>query len=192
MNGTLNEKDLVVAVQNGDTEAFGEITKMYEKKLYNFSLGMLSNPDDAFDAVQDTFFKAFRSINSFKGESSLYTWLYTICRNCCYDVIKSRARLMRHNISLFEYTDDEEGRIIEIPDTSGDPYDLYQKNAVCEIIYKAIDSLAPHHREIILLRDINELSYDEIAAIMNISTGTVKSRLSRARLRLQKILKDKL
>lgn len=192
MNGTLNEKDLISAVQSGDSEAFGKMMQMYEKKLFNFSLGMLSNPDDAFDAVQDTFFKAFRSINSFKGESSLYTWLYTICRNCCYDIIKSRARLMRHNISLFEYTEDDEGSIIEIPDTSGDPYSLYQRKAVCEIIYKAIDSLAPHHREIILLRDINELSYDEIAGIMNISTGTVKSRLSRARMRLQKILKDKL
>ena len=166
--------------------------KIYEKKLYNFSLGMLSNPDDAFDAVQDTFLKAFRSITSFKGESSLYTWLYTICRNCCYDIIKSRVRIMRHNVSLFEYSDDDEGSIIEIPDTSGDPYAAYQTKAACDIIYNAIDSLAPHHREIILLRDINELSYDEIAGIMNISTGTVKSRLSRARMRLQKILKDKL
>lgn len=192
MNTTLSENDLIAAAANGDSDAFGELVRAYEKKIYSFALGMLSNPDDAFDASQDTFMKAYRSIKYFEGKSSFYTWLYTICRNCCYDFLKLQNRNRRHNISLYEYESDEEGTVIELPDTDNQPEKLYEQKRVREIIFDAIDKLPQNHREIILLRDVNELSYEEIATAMCISEGTVKSRLSRARSRLQALLKDKL
>ena len=79
---TSSEKELVSRAASGDNDAFSQLVTLYEKRLYGFSLGMLSNPDDAFDAVQETFLKAYRSLPFFKGESSFYTWIYTICRNC--------------------------------------------------------------------------------------------------------------
>ena len=187
-----SENELIEATKGGDSNAFGELVKLYEKKIYSYALGMLSNPDDAFDIAQDTFMKAYRSIAFFKGESSFYTWLYTICRNCCYDFIKKRDRNRRHTISLFQYENDDDGTIIEIPDSTNDPEALYEKKRLRKIIFDAIQTLSDNHREIILLRDVEGLSYEEISAAMGISEGTVKSRLSRARTKLQTILKDKL
>ncbi len=192
MNRTqLSESELISAAANGDVEAFGELIARNEKRIYSFALGMLSNPDDAFDAAQDTFLKAYRSIKLFKGESAFYTWLYSICRNCCYDFIKAQTRNRRHNISLYEYESDDDGSILEIPDNQNRPDELYEQRHTREIIMSAIEALPDHHREIIVLRDLNGLSYEEIAAVMHVTVGTVKSRLNRARMRLQELLKDK-
>ena len=85
----LNEQKLIKeAAEN--SQAFGELVMLYQKKIYSFALGMLSNPEDAFDVSQETFLKAYRSFSTFKGQSSFYTWLYAICRNCCYDFVKSK------------------------------------------------------------------------------------------------------
>lgn len=193
MNTALtDEKELVRAALNGDNDAFGQLVTRYEKKIYSFALGMLSNPEDAFDISQETFLKAFRSLKYFKGESSFYTWLYTICRNCCYDFIKQQSRQRRKSVSLFEYEGDPDGSVIEIADNTSDPQKILEQKRVRSIIYEAIQSLHDNHREIIILRDIEGLSYEEIAAAMHINEGTVKSRLSRARARLQLILKEKL
>lgn len=188
----ISEQELIASACGGDSAAFGELVKLYEKKIYSFALGMLSNPDDAFDVSQDTFMKAYRSIKFFKGESSFYTWLYTICRNCCYDFIKQRDRKRRYTMSLYRYEDDDDGTVIEIPDSANDPQELYQKKRLREIIFDAIQSLPDNHREIILLRDVEGLSYEEIAVAMCVGEGTVKSRLNRARTKLQTILKDRL
>jgi len=187
-----DEKQLIKDAMNGDGDAFGQLVTKYEKKIYSFALGMLSNPDDAFDVSQETFLKAYRSLKFFKGESSFYTWLYTICRNCCYDFIKQQSRQRKKNVSLYEYESDPDGTVIEIPDNANDPEKLFEQKQVRTIIYDAIMSLPDNHREIILLRDIQGLSYEEIAVAMYINEGTVKSRLSRARSKLQLILKEKL
>ncbi|MBE6688631.1 MAG: sigma-70 family RNA polymerase sigma factor [Ruminococcaceae bacterium] len=193
MNTALtDEKQLIKDAMNGDGDAFGQLVTKYEKKIYSFALGMLSNPDDAFDVSQETFLKAYRSLKFFKGESSFYTWLYTICRNCCYDFIKQQSRQRKKNVSLYEYESDPDGTVIEIPDNANDPEKLFEQKQVRTIIYDAIMSLPDNHREIILLRDIQGLSYEEIAVAMYINEGTVKSRLSRARSKLQLILKEKL
>lgn len=188
----VNENELVKSALNGDGEAFGELVSLYEKKIYSFALGMLSDPDDAFDVSQDTFLKAYRSLNSFKGESSFYTWLYAICRNCCYDYIKQNARRMKRNVSLSEYENDDDGTVVEIPDNSERPDLVMESKQARELIIDAISGLPEKHREIIILRDFEDLSYEQISEALDISEGTVKSRLSRARMRLQSILADKI
>ena len=190
MDTLMSEKELIQAAINGDSEAFGELVKQNEKRIYSFALGMLSDPDDAFDVSQDTFMKAYRSIKFFEGKSSFYTWLYSICRNCCYDYIKAKGRRMRHNISLHEYESEEDGTTLEIADNESRPDVMYEKQRTMELIRNAISLLPDNHREIILLRDINGLSYEEVAQSLGISEGTVKSRLNRARHRLQTLLKD--
>ncbi|MBQ9920763.1 MAG: sigma-70 family RNA polymerase sigma factor [Clostridia bacterium] len=187
-----DEKELVESALKGDSEAFGGLVALYEKRIYSFALGMLSDPDDAFDVSQDTFLKAYRSLNSFKGESSFYTWLYAICRNCCYDYIKQRSRRMKKNISLSEYENDDDGAMVEIPDTASQPDLVLEKKQAREKIIEAVASLPEKHREIIVLRDFEDLSYEQIAEALDISEGTVKSRLSRARMKLQAILADKI
>jgi len=187
-----DEKELVESALKGDSEAFGGLVALYEKRIYSFALGMLSDPDDAFDVSQDTFLKAYRSLNSFKGESSFYTWLYAICRNCCYDYIKQRSRRMKKNISLSEYENDDDGVMVEIPDTASQPDLVLEKKQAREKIIEAVASLPEKHREIIVLRDFEDLSYEQIAEALDISEGTVKSRLSRARMKLQAILADKI
>lgn len=187
-----DEKELVEKALNGDSEAFGGLVALYEKRIYSFSLGMLSDPDDAFDVSQDTFLKAYRSLNSFKGESSFYTWLYAICRNCCYDYIKQRNRRMKKSISLSEYENDDDGAAVEIPDTVSQPDIVLENKQARELIIEAVKALPEKHREIIVLRDFEDLSYDQIAEALGISEGTVKSRLSRARMKLQALLADKI
>ena len=187
-----DEKELVESALKGDSEAFGGLVALYEKRIHSFALGMLSDPDDAFDVSQDTFLKAYRSLNSFKGESSFYTWLYAICRNCCYDYIKQRSRRMKKNISLSEYENDDDGVMVEIPDTASQPDLVLEKKQAREKIIEAVASLPEKHREIIVLRDFEDLSYEQIAEALDISEGTVKSRLSRARMKLQAILADKI
>lgn len=189
----LTQDQLVSAACQGDTDAFGELVCRYEKRIYSFAMGMLCDPDDAFDVSQETFLKAYRSIKLFKGESSFYTWLYTICRNCCYDFLKHKQRHAGHNISLYQYQNgDSDGTVIEIPDHSSCPDRIFNQNQTRLIITEAINSLPYHHKEIIIMRDINQLSYEEIAQCLGISEGTVKSRINRARLKLQTLLKNKL
>lgn len=191
MNRTLlSETELIKSAADGDADAFGELVARNEKRIYSFALGMLSNPDDAFDAAQETFLKAYRSMRFFKGDSAFYTWLYSICRNCCYDFIKARARHRRHNISLFEYENDDDGSVIEIPDDESRPDALYEQRRTREVVMNAIKKLPANHREIVLLRDIDGLSYEEIAAVIGVSVGTVKSRLNRARATLRELIKD--
>ena len=186
------EKELIENAIDGNSEAFGELVALYEKKIYSFALGMLSDPDDAFDVSQDTFLKAYRSLGTFKGESSFYTWLYAICRNCCYDYIKQRTRRIKRNVSLSEYENDDDGVAVEIPDTSSQPDIILERNQAIELITQAVASLPEKHREIIVLRDFEDLSYEQIAAVLDISEGTVKSRLNRARVKLQALLADKI
>ena len=191
-DNAISERQLIASAVNGSSEAFGELVLLYEKKIYSFALGMLSDPDDAFDVSQDTFLKAYRSLSSFKGESSFYTWLYAICRNCCYDYIKMRNRRMKKNVSLSEYENDDDGSVLEIPDTNSRPDVIFEQKQARELILEAVASLPEKHREIIVLRDFDDLSYEQIAQVLGIGEGTVKSRLSRARARLQTLLADKI
>lgn len=181
MKGMENEKLLVERAKKGDGEAFGELVRFYEKFVYNTAYGFLFLRDDAFDASQEAFIKAWRGIKSFKGDASFSTWLYRITVNTAKDAVS--ARVKRRELS----STDAEGDIIDTP-IHETPETAYLEKERRETLSHAIDTLPEDFREIIILRELDGLSYEEIATLLELELGTVKSRLSRARAKLSEKL----
>lgn len=173
--------DLVTRAQNGDTAAFEQLVCEYEKRVYNLALKMSRNPEDALDLSQDIFIRIYKSLPLFKGDSSFSTWVYSIASNACIDYTRRERRKSR-----LEFLPLDEA--IPPPDFRYQPELEYEKTALRESISRALDELSPEHREIIVLRELNGLSYDEIADTLDIEHGTVKSRISRARQKLCALL----
>lgn len=176
------EAEIVRRVLEGDADAFGAIVDEYQKNVYNLALRMTGNPEDAQDMSQEAFIKAFNSLASFRGDSKLSVWLYRIVSNVCLDFLRSRKR--RQTVSL--NMDDGEGGTseLEIPDLSAMPEEELNRRLTREAVRKGLLSLPEDQREILLLREIEGLSYDEIAQALGLEAGTVKSRIFRARKRL--------
>ena len=176
----MNEEQLVGRARSGDIEAFEALVAEYDGRIYNMAYRMLGNPEDARDVTQDAFLKAYSSIGGFRGDASFSTWLYRIAKNVCLDVLRRRSR--RTVFSLDDPMETEEGELDrQLAGELPDPEDALLDSEVRDAVKDAILRLPPHHRSIIVLRDIEDLSYEEIAEILEIGLGTVKSRLYRAR-----------
>ena len=178
-------EEMIVRLQKGDEAAFEEFVTAYEKQVYRLALRQLGNPHDAQDAAQEVFLRAYRGIGRFRADAKLSTWVFQIAMNVCIDMVRRQSR--RPVVSLTQ-GDDEES-MIDLPDESYAPEPIYERRALREEVQSALKRLSPEHREIIVLRDITGLSYEEIADVLQITTGTVKSRLFRARDRLASILR---
>jgi RNA polymerase sigma-70 factor (ECF subfamily) len=180
--------DLMKQAAGGDETAFSEIVRYFEKTVYNIAMQAVKNRDDALDVSQDVFLKLWRTLGSYRGECSVSSWVIKIARNTALDLIRRRTSHPTDSLSV----EDEDGETTErdIPSSGGedDPVAAYERQERINIVRAAIDSLSEEHKEIILLRDINGLSYTEIAEILGIEEGTVKSRLNRARNSLKEIL----
>lgn len=176
------EAEIVRRVLEGDADAFGAIVDEYQKNVYNLALRMTGNPEDAQDMSQEAFIKAFNSLASFRGDSKLSVWLYRIVSNVCLDFLRSRKRKQTVSLNM----DDGEGgnSELEIPDLSAMPEEELNRRLTREAVRKGLLSLPEDQREILLLREIEGLSYDEIAQALGLEAGTVKSRIFRARKRL--------
>ncbi len=183
----MDEERLIKLAQNGDSKAFELLIEAHFKNIYNIAYRIAGNPDDASDMTQEVMIKLFRNINSFGGNSKFSTWVYRVATNTCLDELK---KLRRHSAySINSEIDTGEGEFLyEVEDTSPTPDLEVERGELSDMVAKAITALNPEHRAIITLRDIQEFSYEEIANILNISEGTVKSRISRARMQLKKIL----
>lgn len=187
----MDEKELIKKCKEGDTESFSLLVLMHEKKIFNYALRMLKNENDAEDASQEAFLRAYKKIDSFNGASQFSTWLYTIVNNVCLDMLRKKQRTGEStHISINQSTTDDEEYELQIEDTSPGPYEMAKRSEAGRVLEKAIASLSPEHRAVIIMRDINGLEYDEIAKITKTSLGTVKSRISRARISLRKILEE--
>ena len=180
------ERAVLERVRGGETEAFEAIVLAYEKLLYHLARRMLSRPEDAADAVQETFLKAFVGISSFRGDSRCVAWLCRILRNACIDVQRRR----RDTLPLTETDEDGEPRDLELPDLRYDPAALLEKRELREEVRRGIGALPEDFRAPLLLREYAELSYAEIAEALSLDVGTVKSRIFRARKKLCAILSD--
>lgn len=167
----------------GDPAAFEEIVDRYQKMIYNVCLSKLRSREDALDVSQDTFLCAYRAIGSFRGDSKLSSWLYRICINCV-------VNHQRKKESIVSAEKDEDGVGLELPDTDegSDPQTALEKRERIRAIRRAIDSLPDESRQIVILREYENLSYQEIADMLGLEVGTVKSRLNRAREKIKKIL----
>ncbi len=178
------EQDLLQRARGGDSAAFEEIVRAHESTVYRLALRQLGSREDAEDAAQEVFLKAYTSLKSFRGESKLSVWLYRITNNVCIDQLRRR----RETVSLSAVNEDGEPLEMEIPDERCDPEALTERKDLREQVGKALKRLPPEAREILLLREIGGQSYEEIAETLDLDIGTVKSRLFRARKRLCALL----
>ena len=186
-----DDKKLIEKAAGGDVEAFEKIIEEYQNIVYSIALRMAGNETDAFDMAQEVFIKLYRNLSKFDGRSKLSTWIYRVASNTCLDELKKRKRIRDNTKSLneeFETADDSV--VLEIKDTKPLPEEEIENSEIKETLNSAILKLSDQHKEVIILRDIEGFSYEEIADITKNSVGTVKSRLSRARSALRKILKE--
>ena len=181
-----SEEMLIKQAAAGSEQAFSEIVRLYEKSVYNSALYIAKNREDALDISQEVFIKLWRTLPSFRGDASLKTWVATITRTCAIDYIRERNKKQTFSLS------DEEEKEVEIPDNSEEtnPEKAYEKNELIQGIRQAVNSLPEPLRETLVLREFHNLSYAEIAGLLMISEGTVKSRISRGREQLKEILKS--
>jgi len=187
-----SEESLIARVQLGDEAAFAELIGQNQKQVFNLALRYVHNYDDASDITQEVFIKAYRSVASFKGKSRISTWLYRITVNVSLDLIR-REKVHSRGLVPLEIKDDEEKDYeLPVPDFSYAPENVVEQRELQEALQKALDSLPAMAREIIILRDINDMSYQEIAEALHIELGTVRSRLARARIRLRNKLSKRI
>ena len=182
------ESAIIAKVLDGDADAFEPLVVAHQSFVYNIALKMLSNPDDAFDISQEAFIKAYRSLKDFKGESSFSSWLYRITANMCLDFMRRNKK--RKAASIVYLDDEDDSKELELPDTRFDPVTELERKELRGAINDALNLLPEDQRSILLLRELNGMSYAEISEALKLEQGTVKSRLSRARARLAKILKE--
>ena len=171
---------MIELIQSGDRQAFNELVIKYQQKIINTSFAMLSDYEDACDAAQEVFVKVYRSINSFRGDSSLSTWIYRITKNVCSDFLRKRRE---STLSI-----DNDDTALQVSDDSYLPDKTTERNEVHKLLMKAISELDENSRIVLVLYEMDDLSYDEISEVLNLPIGTVKSRLKRAREKLKNIL----
>ena len=168
--------------EGGREEAFRLLVRSYQERLYWHIRRMVLDADDADDCLQNTFLKAWRSLENFRGDAQLYTWLYRIATNVCLDFLRSRSR--KPTVSLSVEDDEGEETQLDVADESQSPELLLERSLTRDAVQRGLQALAPDYRQILLLREIQGLSYEEIADVLRIEVGTVKSRIFRARKRL--------
>ena len=181
-----DEHLLVAAAKSGDGSAFEELVNRYERKIFRLAMNITGNREDAEDAMQDAFFKAYANLKNFQGDSRFYTWLVRIAAN---EALMRLRKRRPNQFSLDEPVEGDDDLVPrEIEDWSPTPEQRYARTQMQEILSAAIDKLEPSFRTVFVLRDVEELSTGETAEVLGISVPAVKSRLLRARLRLRQIL----
>ena len=178
-------EELARAAAKGNTLAFEELVRLHEKKVYALTLRMCGNSEDAADAAQEAFLSAWRGLPSFRGEAGFSTWLYRLTSNAAIDQLRKSKR-QREEASL-----DDEELPLDVPDRQPGPQEAAESTELQRAVAGGLQELSEDHRQVLLMREYQELSYDEIAQVLEVDLGTVKSRISRARRALRKILLEK-
>lgn len=183
------DKLLVERAQNGDTSAFDVLVLKYSPKLYGLVYHMTSNRDDAHDVLQDVFAKAYRALKRFRGQSSFYTWIYSIATNMTLNFLKKRGRRFTYSLDDVDSGIERDQEFIDA--TAGsDPVREAGLNELQRKLNEAMMELSEDHRAVVTMFDIQGLPHAEIAKIMGTSEGTVRSRLFYAHRQLQALLSD--
>ncbi len=185
------EDALVTALCQGADDAYEILLQRYQQPVYNLVYRLTNDPSDASDIVQEVFLKVFKNIGNFRGNSSLKTWIYRIAVNEAYNHRRWFSRHQRREVALGP----EEGLRTyadSLADPSRTPFDQAADHETFALVEAALDKLNPKFRAVVVLRDIEDLSYEEIATVLDVSIGTVKSRILRGREALRKILEGRL
>lgn len=185
--------DLVALCQAGDRTAFRKLVQRYERKVYSIAYGFVRNREDALDLTQDAFVKVYRNLDGFQATSSFYTWMYRVVVNVCIDFIR-RERKHKKGVDYNDTLEhsgaaESESPVVSVS-TGRSPAKALGSKELGQKLVDGINNLAPAHKEILLLREVEGLSYEELAEILEIPKGTVMSRLHHARLNLKKRLDD--
>ncbi len=189
---SMDDANLVRQSQNGDSAAMEQLILKYQNRIYNVILKICADPDDAAELTQETFVKVIENIDKFQGKSRFYTWAFRIAVNLTLNYCQKNARL--EISSLDAESRKEESQTTQAmkeflrDDNSPDPVEVAQNRELCDLTIKALMQLEEPQKAIVVLRDIEGMNYAQIAEVLNIELGTVRSRLSRARGRLRKIL----
>lgn len=186
INSAPSDEDLILQFQNGNVYAFEQIVTRYKDQLVNFAYRFLGDLEDAEDIVQETFLRVFRKKNAYKNVAKFSTWIYTITGNLAKTELRKRKRRKLLSISTLGFEDKD----FELPDTKKGPEENVDDLLKDTVIQKAINRLPEKFKEVIIFRDLQELSYEEISTIVKIPLGTVKSRVNRGRLKLQELLTE--
>lgn len=179
----MDEKAIIKQVLAGDNDAFGILVETYQDRVFNLAVRMSGNTDDAFDLAQEAFFRAWRGLSGFQFEASFSTWLFRLTSNVCLDWLRAKKR--RPTVSLTSVGDEEETVQLDLPDPGMGPEELLIAAENRSTLAAAMNALPVEYRQILTLRAIDDLSYTEIAEVLQLREGTVKSRLSRARVALR-------
>lgn len=178
----MNERELIARLQKRDEAAFEELIRQYEKKVYTLCFRMCGNSEDAEEAAQDAFLALWRGIDRFRQESSLSTWIYRLATNACIDTLRRRKK-QSGSVSL-----DDEELFVDAVDTSPQPQETVEYREAQKLLQEGLSALPEEYRKVLILREIEGLSYTEIAESASIELGTVKSRISRGRSLLRNFL----
>jgi len=185
------DSDLVILAQKGDVDAFEKLVARHQKRMLNIAFRLTGNYDDACEVAQDVFVSAFKNLGTFRGEAKFLTWLTTIAVNLSKNRLKQmKSRQGREAYSLDDMIRTEDGEMI-VDAPSGEPsvLDQLEKRDTQNRVQDCIKALEPEYREVIVLRDMQDFSYDEIGGMLKMREGTVKSRLFRAREAIKDCLK---
>ena len=172
---------LVETLRGGSEQAYEELLHRFQQPVYSLAFRLLDDPSEASDVVQEVFLKVFRNIGHFRGQSSLKTWIYRITVNEAHNARRWFFRHRRREVDLDQGPDENRDWKESIQDTGSSPFDVTFNREQHLMIESALERINPIFREAVVLRDITDLSYEEIADILSVSLGTVKSRILRGR-----------
>jgi len=183
-----SDKELITFIINKENAAFVEIMSRYKERIINFLYRYVGDYDDAYDLSQEVFVKVYLNVSQFNAEHKFAAWLFAIAANIARDFLKKNSKLTITSLENFEESGDY--NLTELIDSADSPEVKYDKNYVSLQVQKALDSLQPHYREVLILKEIQQYSFDEVAEILAIEVGTVKSRVFRGKAQLKEKLKN--
>lgn len=172
----------VQRVLDGNADEYEKLVLEYQKNVYNLALRMTGDPEDAADMAQEAFIKAYSSLSGYRGDSKFSVWLYRIVSNVCLDFLRAKKR--RQTVSLSVTDDDGEDTKLDIADESKSPERIFERAMTRDAVRRGLAALTPEYRQILILRELQGMSYEEIAEVLGLESGTVKSRIFRARKKL--------
>lgn len=184
----MSDEDLMAKFQSGYEEAFNLLVERYQDRLHNFLYGYTHDHQDCEDLVQETFFRVFRSRHSYKPIAKFSTWMYTIAVNLAKSLYKKKKRMTK--VTIHKDPDDSEDRPMKLEDNGILPDDSLHEKMCVDELENALMELSDDFREVVVLRDLQQLSYEEISEIADLPMGTVKSRINRGRAKLQEQLEN--